>query len=201
MRDQQFKVICVLDEALDTSALTVDEVVEYIRDRDFKIVDGKWVPGEKPTIFHVSEVPHGLWESYIMAGTSNDYERWYKAFIAGVRKVESLVGEDGVAVTSWEPAVKRGKHTMMTDEEAARFPPSQREEIGRVIYQHSFLPRKMRLCLPLPSFVVEHLERRRFRLAELSQTTASATNNAEPSVSTAQTPSATGTTTEQAAAV
>lgn len=191
MRQEAFKTISVLDPALDTESLTKKELYSFVTTRDFAIVDGKWVPGMKPTIFHVHEVPHGLWEQYVMSGTSSDQERCLRAFIAGVSKVENLVGEDGVALTAWQPAEQRGKHILMTDAESARFSPAEREEIGSVIFNHSFLPRRMPLFSPLPYSVDVHSARRACRRAEPSQITAPAKNSDAPSASTEPTPSAT----------
>lgn len=199
MRQESFRAVSVIDPALDTASLTYDEIKAYWSTRDFSIVDGKWVPGEKPTIFHVSEVPHGLWEGYVMAAAT-EQERNLRCFIAGVRRVENLVGEDGVALTAWEPVNKRGKHLMMTDEENARFSRQECEEIGSVIFQHSFLHRRMPLSLQLPSTVAEHLAPRPCRRAAPSQTTAPVTTSDVPSVSTEPTPSATETISESSAA-
>lgn len=199
MRDATFRVVSVIDPALDTGSLTFDEIQAYVTTRDFSIVDGKWVPGLTPTIFHVREVAHDLWATWVMSAATPE-EKHLRCFIAGVSRVDNLVGEDGVALPSWQPAGKRGKHEMMTDKESERFAWQECEEIGSVIFQHSFLHRRMQLSLQLPSSVVEHLGRRVCRLAELSQNTAAATSSAEPSVSTEPTPSATENTSESSAA-
>lgn len=200
MRQAEFKTISVIDPALDTASLTPKELHAFASTRDFSIVEGHWLPGMKPTIFHLAEVPHGLWEQYVMSGTTSDQERCLRAFICGVRRVENLVGEDGVALTAWEPTEKRGKHTLMTDAESARFSPAEREEIGSVIFTHSFLPRRMPLYSPLPYSVDVHFIRRPALPAEQSRTTAPAKISAEPSASTEPTPVVIETATAPAAA-
>lgn len=180
MRDQKFRAVSVLDPSLNMS---VKETVEYVQTRDFGLL--KFHAGEKPTVYHVTEVPHGLWEEYV-AATDNPHERYRRAFQCGVERVENLVQGDGVAIPSWTPA---GRHprlqvTVMTDEECQLFAPHEREEIGAVIYQHSFLARRINLTFQLPPSLAEVLPLRTYRPAESSQSTAEGQSNGAQSEST-----------------
>lgn len=188
MRAERFKLVSVLDPALD---LTVPELVAYQRERDFATL--RFLPGEKPTVFYVREVPHGLWESFVAAGDS-EVERFRRAFAAGVEKVENLMQADGVALATWEPKsrLERLKVTVLSDEECHLFSPQEREEIGAVVYQHSFLPRKIAAVYRRLASLDEPLAQRRFRLAEPSQEAAEGPSNAKPSASTSPSPAATG---------
>jgi hypothetical protein len=187
MRDQKFRVVSVLDPALN---LSVPETFEYIAKRDFALL--KFHPGEKATVFHVTEVPHGLWEEYV-AATDNVHERSRRAFQAGVERVENLVQPDGVALPSWAPNYRHPRLSipMLSDEEAQLFSPQEREEIGAVVYQHSFLARRIKLSFQLPPSLVELLPLRTYRPAESSRSTAEAPSNGEQSASTGQSPDAT----------
>lgn len=190
MRPATFKAICLIDPNFDTEKLTADAMIEHIKSRDFAIVDGKWVDGKRPTIFHVQEVPHHLWESYVEQGV-NEAEKCSNAFRAGVFLVENLVGDDDVALTKWEPQSKskHGVRVPMTAEESARFSPADRLEIGAVVYQHSFLARRIAVTFQLPSSVHERLVSRRFLHVEPSQTTPEATSS-EPQSATSEAPTA-----------
>lgn len=184
-RSEKFKTISIHDDALDTSLLTFDDMMKFNRERDFALVEGKWAQGKTPSIFHVREVPHGLFESYVDA-IDSEPEKFKRAFQCGVERVSNLMQDDGVSV-NWEPNTKVGAHVIMSDKEAnERFRPSQRQEIGRVIYMHSFLPRTTPLSLPLPSLSVGPLAQKTYLRADASPSTVSTTNNAEQSDSTTQ---------------
>lgn len=188
MRSERFKLVSTLDPALD---LTVAEMLAYNRERDFATL--RFVPGEKPTIFHVREVPHGMWEQYVAAGDSA-HERFKRAFAAGVERVENMVQPDGVSLPSWAPSFRHPRLkdvTMMSDEECNLFSPAEREEIGSVVYQHSFLPRRIAASYQLPASLEGPLVARRFRPAESSLSTAADPSSAKPSASTTQSPDVT----------
>lgn len=183
MRDQKFRVVSVQDPAL---SMSVTEVIEYYKTRDYSLV--KPTPGEKPTVFHVTEVPHALWESYV-AASDNAHERHRRAFQCGVEKVENLVQPDGVAIPSWSPSFRHPNLNvlMLSDEECQLFSPHEREEIGSVVYQHSFLARRIKLSYVLPPSCHELLGHRTFRPAESSPSTAEAQSNGVQSESTGPT--------------
>jgi len=146
MRTPRFKVVCSFDPALDYESMTVSEMTDYLRNRDFSTIEPHLKSGERPTIYHVKQVPHTLWQSYVMAGTEG--ERPMRAFRCGVERVENLHQEDGPSVT-WA-ARHNGRPHVMTDEELEKFAPSEAEEIGEVIYTHSFLPLRIVDCFRLP---------------------------------------------------
>ena len=186
MRAERFRVISVLDPALDTEhQLTVEQSLEYARTRDFTLVDGKWVPGEEPTIFHVREIPNKKMETYVMAVGGDDKSsealRFMRAFECGVYAVDNLVGDDGVKLPRWEPANRRNGQATMTGDECYRFSANERLEIGSVVYAHSFLHRKIAAYYQLPSSVLEHWAQRAYLPAAPSQTTASVPSNEKPS--------------------
>lgn len=189
MRAERFKVVSTLDPALD---MTSSEVFIYGRDRDFTQL--RFLPGEKPTVFHVREVPHGLWEPYVASAESIS-ERYKRAFAAGVERVDNLMQPDGVALQSWSPSFRHPRLkgvVMMTDEECNLFSPAEREEIGYVVYQHSFLQRRIAVAYQLPPLFLELLVARRFRPVESSQSTAADQSSEKPSASTSPSQVATG---------
>lgn len=178
MRAERFKVVSALDPALDVDTETL---IKYVRERDYALVERNFLPGSKPIIFHVREVPHGMWESYVAAGAS-EAEQARRAFIAGVEKVENLMSPDGL-VQTWTPTrTPRDKVVMMTEEQAdLLFRPQQRGEIGMVIYQHSFLPLTIELNLPLLPSWHAPLARLAGLRAERIQSSVSATSSDPPS--------------------
>lgn len=200
MRAATFKTVSVIDVALDTERITVDEIIKFMDTRDYAIVENKWKPGKMPTIFHCREVPHGLWESFVMLGR-NEAEQHAYAFRAGVFKVENLYGDDNVSV-GWEPAKPRdgSKSLAMSAEEAERFSPAERAEIGAVVFQHSFLPRRIVCTFPVPSSVRAISAKLDYLHVEASLSTAEATSSDEHSADSAPQMDATETSTGENAA-
>lgn len=174
MRPERFPIISVIDDAIDTTAMTVDTMIKYHETRDISLLPIK--AGARATIYHVRAVPHSLWQSYVMAGGDHNEIRYRRAFICGIEKVENLLGSDSVGV-NWAPTNRISETTtIMTEEECNdRFSPYEVLEIGSVIFKHSFLPRRMQLTYLLPSSCVEVLAQRRFRSADASPSDAPTT--------------------------
>lgn len=191
MRPNQFPVISVLDEAIDTESIQFDTMVQYYKTRDIKLLEQHVHPGQQPTRYLVRAVPHGLWESFVGAAGDNLEMRYRRAFMCGVISVANLRGDDGVSVLEWKPTrpVQGMQDTfIMTDDECnGRFAPSEVLEIGSVIYEHSFLPRRRKLTWPLPPMLFEQLANLTFRPAAPSQTTASTQTSSTPSDGGSQT--------------
>jgi hypothetical protein len=175
MRPETFKTVSVIDDKLDTSAIYAKDMLEFVKKRDFALVDGKWNPSDKPTIFHVREIPHEYMERYVLAVAGGDEESYpekcRRAFECGVVAAENVVGDDGVCY-DWKPVGKRDKNSTMTEEESRRFSGHERAEIGAVALAHSFLHRKNALSCPLPSFVRDLLGHRTCRPVDPSPSTA-----------------------------
>lgn len=176
-RAERFRVVSVLDEALDVPG---KELEQYASTRDFALIENKYVPGHKPVIFHVREVPNELWETFVEGGTS-EAERFKRAFMAGLEKVENLPDAVTGQPKTWAPSnkVKSLNVTLLHDDDLQLFAPSERLEIGSVIYRHSFLPRRTAVEYPLPSSLVDPLVRRVRRDAERTPEPASATTSAD----------------------
>lgn len=160
MRAETLKVISVLDPAVDHAAMTEAEMVDYIKTRD--IAKLKIKPGQNPTVFTVRAVPHDLWESYVMA-VEGDAERALRCFRVGVRKVENLYQDDGVSLENYEVG-----EDVMPAAKLERFAPSERHEIGKVVWDHSFLPRRIAPTYQLPLSSASILTSRDFRPAGAS---------------------------------
>lgn len=178
MRAERFRVVSSMDEAYD---LDFNDRLVYAGTRDFESIQGRKLPGARPTIFHVREVPHGLWEEYVDAPDAYP-EKYRRAFICGVERVENLVMADGVSLGTWAPNTKntRSGAIIMGDEDLKLFAPAERAEIGSVIYTHSFLPRRMRATYLLPHSLQEPL------LSQASRLVAQKLKDAEAMSSGAQ---------------
>lgn len=178
MRAERFKVVSVLDEALDASHT---ERLRYAGTRDYDVIAHKMKPGGHPTIFHVREVPHGLWDEWVDAADSYS-EKYKRAFMCGVELVENLSQRDGVALSRWAPATRneRSNSVIMSDDDLRLFSPSERQEIGSVVYLHSFLPLRTTAVFLLPSSLQEPLVSLVVRLADVSPPAAALMTNGAP---------------------
>ena len=179
MRAERFRVVSVLDDEL---TMTMSERLAYATSRDFATVEGKKRPGGKPTIFHVREVPHGLWEEYVDAPDAYP-EKYKRAFMCGIEKVENVLQLDGIGLANWAPNTvnTRTNTVIMADDDLRLFSPAERQEIGSVIYMHSFLPRRIAATYLLPSTLREPLTSLELRLAVVNQNAAAVTASAEHS--------------------
>lgn len=183
MRAEHFKVVSVLDDAFD---LTLSERLDYAGTRDLDAYKHKFKPGSKPVFFHVREVPHALWESFVDAADTYP-EKYRRAFMCGVEKVDNLPMADGVTLATWAPSTKneRSGSVILSDEDMALFAPCERAEIGSVIYNHSFLARRMQIVYLLPLSLQEPLVSLDARRAVQNQRDAEAkTRNAHSAPST-----------------
>lgn len=163
MRPERIEVICVHDPAIDTKSMTVEQMMEYAKTRDQKVL--RMVPGVAPTVFHCREVPQALWTSYIMGG-GTEAELLERCFLAGVERVENLFGRDGVCIPDWQPP--RDSEDRMQRESLKRFAPAEVLEVGQAIWQHSFLPPRIAPTYRLPHTCLAALMGREFRPADAS---------------------------------
>lgn len=182
MRPERLKVVSVLDPAVDTEAMSIEEVRDYIATRDIKKV--RLVAGKAPTIFNIREVPNALFESFVMAA-SNEADRLARCFRAGVVSVENLYARDDVSMESLK---FEGDGPMPEATAFERFSPAERQEIGQVIWTHSFLAPRIAATYQLPPTCLEPLANRAFRPAEPNQSE-QASNSGGPSSASEETQS------------
>lgn len=167
MREDRIRVVSVLDPAIDRDVMTVADMNEYVRTRDFSKL--RFVPGVEPQVYHIREIPHGLWERYVKsASTLSDEERWRRAFLCGVTRVENLYQRDGTTIPDWDPPKAAPGLDVMADAALERFWPAEREEIGALVLHHSFLHPRIAPSYPLPPMCLARLEELRFRRADAS---------------------------------
>lgn len=172
MRPERFKAVSVLDESYTWS---LAERMDYAGARKLEDYAHRLKPGTKPVTYHLREVPHGLWEDYVDAADTYA-EKYKRAFVCGVEMVENLPQADGVTLSSWKPNTKnvRSGSVIMSDDDLKLFAPSERAEIGSVIYMHSFLPRRIAPTYLLPLSLQEPVTSLAARLAVASQKDAAA---------------------------
>lgn len=185
MRPDQFTVISVLDEAIDTESMPIETMIEYSEKRDLKLIAQHMLPGKQPTKYHVRAVPHSLWESYVCAGGEHDEIRFRRAFICGVVRIENRIGDDGVSMPWLPTKALNDKITIMTEDECNDgFSPAEVLEIGSVVYKHSFLHRRTKLTYALPRSLAAPLGQRAFLSVASSRPTVTTTTNSAPLVDT-----------------
>lgn len=161
---ETFEVVNPADDAIETEAMTPAEMMAFIKSRDTKQL--KIRAGQQPARFICREVPNQLWESFVCA-TEVQAERYRRAFQCGVIEAKNIPQRVGGLIGSFTPA-GMPEALRMSDADLGRFSPHDREEIGYVIYERSFLaPRTVRAYQLLPSSQAI-LEDREFRRADAS---------------------------------
>jgi hypothetical protein len=190
MRQEKFAVVSVLDPAIETERMPAKEMAEYVTTREIGKLQAYLKPGALPTIYHVRSVPHTLWEAFVMAADGQS-ERYRRCFQAGVTKVENIYQDDGPRLDSWQPA-KAGD--LMPDEMCVRFSPAEREEIGSVIWSHSFLARRIAANFRLPPSSHAALIERTFRRVDASPSLPESSSDeaSSPSAEAVSSPPVTG---------
>ena len=188
MRQDTFVTVCSFDPAIDKEATSVDAIVALARERDMSGV--RFVPGVLPTLFTVREIPHQLWESFV-ENCSTDEERYRRAFMVGVVKVENVYQKDDVCVSVWTGSGTR-KHRetqqhILDEDDLECFSPAERQEIGAAAYWHSFLPRRIKSGFQLPRSSLSTLRLADFHGAA-SNPTAQVTSSEKPSPATTEQP-------------
>ena len=185
MAEDTFRVVSVLDPGIDTERMTMKELRAYSDSRDIAKIEPFYKPGSLVTEYLCREVPHALWERFVMADDSQAAQ-FRRAFQAGIVSAKNLPQRDGTFVPSWSPP---RINDVATDESMERFSASDRTEIGLVIWQRSFLAPRTAPTYPLPDSVVVCLGARGFRRAEPSPSTP-ATSSDEASSRSAATQAA-----------
>jgi hypothetical protein len=162
-RDETMQVVSVLDPAIDIRRMGYELLNKYLLTRDIALITPFFRPGEKPTIYHLREVPQHLWETFVRDGSSEP-EMHKRAFMCALVKVENLFQRDGTFLD--QAHLPRPGHEVMATEALARFRPQYREEIGAVAFQHSFFDPRTLDCFLLPPSLVGRLEANMRRTVE-----------------------------------
>lgn len=166
MRDERFVVVSTLDPAIETERMSAAQMGEYVRTRNIRLIEPFVKHGERVTKYHVREVPNELWGGYVRSAASTE-EQWARCFQAGVERVENLWQGDGTFLPSFEGARELRP---IPDEHMRRFRPYEIEEIGKVVWLHSFLARRIECTFALPHSCLAILTERAFLSVDASQT-------------------------------
>lgn len=164
-REEKLKTVSVMDPAIDVKRMGLTLLNKFLVTRDIKLIEPFYIPGERPTIYHLREVPEYLWESFVQDG-ANDSDKHKRAFMCCLVTVENLHQPDGPSLEDVD--LPRPGREVMSQETLVRFRAQYREEIGAVAYQHSFFDRRTLDCFLLPPSLGGPLEQRMRRLAASS---------------------------------
>lgn len=166
-----FKVVSMLDPAIDLEAMGQAAIWKYTSSRDFDLL--KFKHGVSPMVYYVRKMPESA-AINIVSSAANDEIKYLSAFSVCTVRVDNVFVDSGLPPENFVPKWQSepGSHAeILRSEEAARFPLDERREIGEVAYKRSFLrpPRELSL-LPLPSFLSDLASRAQFyRLADVAE--------------------------------
>ncbi len=161
--EKPFVVVSVLDDAIDTEAMTWEEMLKYRDTRDAALL--KFKPGRQPQRYHLREIKQRVMEPFVMA-TDVESVRHTRAFMCAVARVDSILQRDGsILPESWSPS--GGPDAVcMADADMERFSASDRAEIGAIAFERSFLAPRTVKTYPLSRTLLRVLAEREFRLAD-----------------------------------
>lgn len=146
-----FKVISIVDPAVDWKRLGGAKHVEYRKTRRLEMLNGFYLPDRKPTIFHVREIRHRHMQA---VDRGDEADKYPAAFQYAVTHVENLQTEDGVILPSLGLARESGEDALR-EAVLERFEWSQLLEIGSVAFQRSFFRMRTDVVFQLPRSLVE----------------------------------------------
>lgn len=152
-----FRVVSMLDPAIDLEAMGKAAIWQYVSDRDFSLL--KFKAGIEPLIYYVRRLPESFALS-IASTAANDEIKYLTAFSVCTVRVDGRTDDDGNPlgqfIPAWLNSPGTGHSEILKNDEAAMFPMDERREIGEVAYKRSFLRRGRKLSLlPLPSFLTD----------------------------------------------
>lgn len=188
MRQQKFRIVVGADTAIDHEAMTIAQMREYLDSRDEQKIAPFIKAGSKPTWFHIREIAHDQWDEIDEARSEG--QRYMLCFQAGVIRVENLVQEDGPVLTNWEPSREHSSdsHAPMSEKNLTRFSRYEVQEVGRAVYQHSFLASRMRRSYLPPLSCLEVLGALVFRRADVSPSSPATSSDAASPAEESQAP-------------
>ena len=200
MRDQQIQVVSITDPAIDpTTPWSV--LNKYIDQRDLRIIEPHFLPGSKPQVFTIREIAQATFDNYVGEKWESSTAR--RALRAGLVRIDNMRNRDGSQhVEPWEAVFPAGTE-LLSDDQLGRIEGGAiRAEIGRVAYEHSFLPRWTSGGFLALDSSLELLGARRAHHAAASQSTPALSSDAASSTAgtgegnaskAAPTPTTTGT--------
>jgi hypothetical protein len=151
---QAWRVVRVYDPAIDHDGMGIEAVAEYARSRSVELL--RFLPGERPTIFHVRRLARS--QIRWVREASSDDERRERAFRAGVTQVTDVRRADGGRF-DWLPPASGSKAPRPAPEDALEvFGEIDVQEIGGVIWLDSFLARDLPRRYPLPATSLDAIE-------------------------------------------
>ncbi len=147
------RVISVTDEALDVAALPDGHFDEYVRRRDYALIEPFIKPGVLPTVYVLREIPHRTF-SHVLSQASEG-QRQMAAFQCALVRVENFRTDEGAIVMLNEQGFARyGKDTslpnVLKDEELENFGHDELLEIGEVAFTRSFFRKRTARVYQLP---------------------------------------------------
>lgn len=150
-RKAEFETVCSTDPELLKSAIPIEDMVAFWKDRDLTRIEPA-VIGGKPAKYLVREIPHALWD-YVDRGETQN-EKFKRAFMCGVVQVADLWQRNGTSLPlitgSRVEKIGGSQVNVFSDEDMAQFFPSAWLEIGSVAYAHSFLDLRTIEAFQLP---------------------------------------------------
>ena len=135
MRDEKIRVISLYDPAIDHGRCPEKVWTDYKETRNIALLEPYVIPGKKPTIYTVREIPRFVQMTFVGDAPEGSQLQKIRAFLAAVMLVENLEQPGGDYIP-WVPP--RGEDAVtMRMESLDRVCADDIRDIGEVAVQHS----------------------------------------------------------------
>jgi hypothetical protein len=175
------KIICTFDEAIEPRGIG-DALTEYSRTRQWSVIAPHIKPGSRPNTWIVRPIPGSLFDSYVMAASSES-ERIGRAFRASVVSGENVRKSNGEIVPSVNFRDGLRADEMPAEALCYEIENAVRWEVGSYGVQISFLARTTGRTFHLPESSLTALKQIGFFAAAVSQSEPTGPSTDEPSTS------------------
>lgn len=144
-------VVCAVDPAIDTEAMTAAEAWAYVRDR--KVETLRFKPGMKPTRFVIRHLTRSQRDD-VMSTCATDAARNVRAFRYALVEAIDAYDADG-GTFRFAPSDTVGG-VSLDELDAEVFSSAEIQDIGGVAWARSFLGRRITPVYRLPPLLLEH---------------------------------------------
>lgn len=159
-KTKPMEVVSVTDDAID---LTKTDLAKYAFDRDLsKVVEKK---GQQCTRYHLRPISYKLYQRLVRTAASEEL-RYERAFAVSLMRVDNFEDRNGVRHDQWLPGAMLDNPALATDypyvgdSELELFWPGVVQELGKLVFDSSFLPKRSDEGYGLPDSLRDVLIRR-----------------------------------------
>lgn len=160
-----WQYISVTDPAINQPAMGPSAMGQYLEKGDKTLL--KYLAGQKPAQYTCRRINSDQMQQYVQRGQDRQ-ENWNRAFRLGCLRIDNAIDADEKRHPFMEPAFEQPAQDgtiikSWTDAQMRMIPSCVINDVGRVVYQHSFLAQSTGVCYPVPLLFRTDVETLLFR--------------------------------------